>query len=70
MTRQFIEQCHKIGPVAEYLPLVKYLHGGHTESASDGNPDTWFTRNYTQKGSYWSQKVYHYLNDQEAATLW
>ena len=52
------------------VPLVKHLHEGHTESASDGNPYTWFTPNYTQKGSYWSQKLYHYSSDHEASTLW
>jgi spore coat protein A len=52
------------------VPLVTHLHGGHVESASDGNPNAWFTPGFSQTGSYWSQQVYHYSNDQEAATLW
>lgn len=52
------------------VPLVTHLHGGHIESASDGNPDAWFTPGFTQKGSYWSQQVYNYPNDQEPATIW
>jgi spore coat protein A len=52
------------------VPLVTHLHGGHVESASDGNPDAWFTPGFAQKGSYWSQQVYNYPNDQEASTIW
>jgi spore coat protein A len=52
------------------VPLVTHLHGGHVESASDGNPNAWFTPGFTQKGSYWSQQIYNYPNDQEAATIW
>jgi spore coat protein A len=52
------------------VPLVTHLHGGHVESASDGNPDAWFTPGFGQTGSYWSQQVYSYPNDQEPATIW
>jgi spore coat protein A, manganese oxidase len=52
------------------IPLVTHLHGGHVESASDGNPDAWFTPGFAQTGSYWSQQVYSYPNDQEPATVW
>jgi spore coat protein A len=52
------------------VPLVTHLHGGHVQSASDGNPNAWFTPGFTQKGSYWSQQIYNYPNDQEAATIW
>lgn len=59
---------------AGYIPAVTHLHGGHTESGSDGLPEAW----YTQEGMpYLYQGVhnvngnsYHYDNDQEAATLW
>src|SRR6478672_1547991 len=33
------------------VPVVTHLHGGHTESASDGLPDAWFTTNFTKKGT-------------------
>lgn len=52
------------------VPVVTHLHGGHVESASDGNPNAWFTPGFMQKGSYWSQQVYNYPNDQEASTMW
>ncbi|MCB0549718.1 MAG: multicopper oxidase domain-containing protein [Phaeodactylibacter sp.] len=51
-------------------PTVVHLHGGHTESASDGLPEAWFTRRFRDRGPNWVKKVYHYDNDQEAATLW
>ena len=55
------------------VPLVTHLHGGHTESASDGLPDAWYTPNFTKKGSAFIKgdiTPYTYNNDQEAATLW
>lgn len=52
------------------VPVVTHLHGGHVESASDGNPDAWFTPGFTRTGAYWSQQVYNYPNTQETATLW
>jgi len=31
-------------PLNDGVPTVPHLHGGHTESASDGQPDQWFTQ--------------------------
>jgi spore coat protein A, manganese oxidase len=53
-----------------HIPTVTHLHGGHTESASDGQPDGWFTQGFDQKGEMWSKATYHYANDQGAGTLW
>ncbi|MBE9198942.1 MULTISPECIES: multicopper oxidase domain-containing protein [unclassified Nodularia (in: cyanobacteria)] len=52
------------------IPAVVHLHGGHTESASDGLPDEWYTQNYELTGPDWVQKIDLYDNSQEAATLW
>ena len=55
------------------IPVVTHLHGGHTESASDGLPDAWFTPNFSLKGHGFIKGdaiPYHYNNDQEAATIW
>ena len=51
-------------------PTVVHLHGGHTESASDGLPEAWYTRRWRDRGPTYVKKIYHYDNDQEAATLW
>jgi spore coat protein A len=51
------------------VPTVAHLHGGHTESASDGLPEAWFTQR-NQTGAFFVKKNYLYHNDQEAATLW
>ncbi|MCO6487335.1 MAG: multicopper oxidase domain-containing protein [Phaeodactylibacter sp.] len=51
-------------------PAVVHLHGGHTESASDGLPEAWYTRRWRDRGPTYVKKIYHYDNDQEAATLW
>lgn len=52
------------------IPAVTHLHGGHTESASDGLPEAWFTRNFAETGPHFVKAQYNYDNDQEAATLW
>ena len=52
------------------VPAVTHLHGGHTESASDGLPEAWYTQNGNETGAYYVKKYYTYDNDQEAATLW
>ena len=55
------------------VPVVTHLHGGHTESASDGLPEAWYTPNGDIRGPHFvkgSNIPYYYHNDQEAATLW
>ena len=52
------------------IPLVTHLHGGHTEAASDGTPQAWFTQNFQYTGEEFVKENYVYANDQEAATLW
>ncbi|NDK56716.1 multicopper oxidase domain-containing protein [Pontibacter fetidus] len=55
------------------VPIVTHLHGGHTESASDGLPEAWFTPDFRKVGEDFvkgDNEPYHYANDQEAATLW
>ncbi len=52
------------------VPTVTHLHGGHTESASDGLPEAWFTREFKETGPTFVKRTYRYDNDQEAATLW
>ncbi|MEH2374761.1 multicopper oxidase family protein [Nostoc sp.] len=52
------------------VPTAVHLHGGHTEWASDGYPDAWFTQDFSQTGPRWFKKNYTYANDSRAATLW
>jgi spore coat protein A len=52
------------------VPTVAHLHGGHTESASDGIPEAWFSQDFNETGAFFKKKNYRYDNDQEAATLW
>ncbi len=52
------------------VPTVAHLHGGHTESASDGLPEAWFTQGFGTTGDHFVKQQYKYHNDQEAATLW
>ncbi|MEJ2725144.1 MAG: multicopper oxidase [Deltaproteobacteria bacterium] len=69
------DSIHLVDPIKKTLeegniPVVAHLHGGHTESASDGLPEAWFTQGWAEVGPHWVKKEYHYDNDQEAATLW
>ena len=55
------------------VPVVTHVHGGHSESASDGLPDQWYTPNYARKGTGFikgDDQPFYYHNDQEAATIW
>src|SRR4030095_4509261 len=55
------------------VPVVTHVHGGHSESASDGLPDQWFTPNHAKKGPGFIKgdiQPFFYQNDQEAATIW
>jgi spore coat protein A len=54
------------------IPAVPHLHGGNTESASDGLPEAWWTPSYPSgpTGMDFVKTNYVYDNDQEAATIW
>ena len=52
------------------VPTSTHLHGGHSESASDGLPEAWFTRNFRETGKDFVKRDLRYDNTQEAATLW
>ncbi len=51
-------------------PVVPHLHGGNTESASDGLPDAWWSPNEALRGSEFVKSLYNYSNAQEAGTIW
>lgn len=67
---QTLHWAHYPGYPNNGIPTVTHLHGGHTESASDGLPEAWFTRRFRNLGPQFVKKTYHYDNDQESATLW
>lgn len=54
------------------IPVITHLHGGHTEAASDGHPDAWYTPGFAETGPqfYDNNGLFTYANDQEATTLW
>jgi spore coat protein A len=49
---------------------VVHLHGAKGLPDSDGYPEARFTPDWGQTGPYFTTKVYHYPNDQEATSLW
>jgi len=50
--------------------VVTHLHGGNTESDSDGSSQAWFTRDFETTGPEFRKENYYYNNDQPPATLW
>ncbi len=71
-----IHWCYSLPGYEQYsianagVPIVTHLHGGHTQSEFDGNPEFFFGRDFKVKGPYWASKKYRYDNDQGAAALW
>jgi len=68
-------------PANKGIPTVPHLHGGHTEAASDGTPNQWFTgalpetvggKPVIDRGvdATKANDTFVYANDQRAATLW
>ena len=55
---------------ANGVPTVAHLHGGHTDSPFDGNPEYFFSPGWGVRGPRWVDKKYIYNNDQDAGTLW
>ncbi len=51
-------------------PVVTHLHGGHTRSDFDGNPEQFFGPGYRVRGPRWPGRKFVYDNDQPAGTLW
>lgn len=68
-------------PANDGIPTVPHLHGGHTEAASDGTPNQWFTGALPETpggmpvidrgvDATKPNDTFVYANDQRAATLW
>ena len=64
------ETIHGADMGEPHVRTVVHLHGAKVLPDSDGYPEAWFTRNWQQTGPYFTTKVYHYPNDQEATNLW
>lgn len=55
------------------VPIVTHLHGGLTESESDGLPEAWYTPFFLKRGKDFKKGAYEpyfYSNQQDAATIW
>lgn len=52
------------------VPAVPHLHGGNTESESDGLPEAWWSSVSGVTGDDFVKTLYTYENNQEAATIW
>ncbi len=62
---------HQAMPKDDYqsgVPTITHLHGGITQSHSDGYPEAWYTRN--DRGAFFTSDTNQYDNAQEAQTLW
>ncbi|KAL3654469.1 Leucine permease transcriptional regulator [Castilleja foliolosa] len=57
-------------PTGTGIPTVVHLHGSIGEPQSDGHAMAWFTSKFQQTGPSWTNKTYHYHNNQQPGTLW
>lgn len=49
---------------------VVHVHGAVVPPDSDGLPDAWFSKGFSQRGPEWTREVYEYPNQQDACMLW
>lgn len=71
--RHFLPIDHSIHGAEANVPDVRtvvHLHGAKVLPDSDGYPEAWYTNGYAQTGPDFSNRVYHYPNDQAAMMLW
>ncbi len=61
---------HGAGKEVPDVRTVVHLHGGRTKPSSDGYPDAWFSRGFSQVGSFFKKSIYQYNNRQSARLLW
>ncbi len=52
------------------VPTVAHVHGGHSDSIYDGNPEYFFSPDFGVVGPRWVSRKYKYKNDQPAGTIW
>ncbi|HZF11450.1 MAG TPA: multicopper oxidase [Thermoanaerobaculia bacterium] len=69
----FLPIDHTIHGAEANVPDVRtvvHLHGAKVLPDSDGYPEAWYTNGYARTGPDFSNRVYHYPNDQAAMQLW
>lgn len=65
-----LQQMGSFSPYRGPPPIVTHLHGAAVPSASDGNPEAWFTPGQAITGPAFSTNTFVYPNAQDATTLW
>jgi spore coat protein A, manganese oxidase len=72
-SHHFLPIDHTIHGAESNVPDVRtvvHLHGAKVFGDSDGYPEAWFTNGFGHTGPLFSNRVYHYPNDQDAMALW
>ncbi len=64
------DTIHGAMPPTPEVRTVVHLHGLKVLPESDGYPEAWFTNGFGQTGPFFTNRTYHYPNDQQAAGLW
>jgi FtsP/CotA-like multicopper oxidase with cupredoxin domain len=52
------------------VPIVTHLHGGHTDSLNDGNPEFYYNYDETVVGPQYVTSTYTYEDNIDATSLW
>ena len=76
---------HNVLPTKHFLPVdytlhsasdsqevrtVVHLHGANVDWESDGNPESWYSKDYIHTGPKFEREVHEYTNHQPGTTMW
>ncbi|MEG0472964.1 MAG: multicopper oxidase domain-containing protein, partial [Solibacillus sp.] len=60
---------HSVSDSVEVRTVV-HLHGANVNWESDGNPESWYSKDYIHTGPKFRRKVHEYTNHQPGTTMW
>ncbi|MFJ7734723.1 multicopper oxidase family protein [Lysinibacillus sp. NPDC097287] len=55
---------------SQEVRTVVHLHGANVDWESDGNPESWYSRDYIHTGPKFKREVHEYTNHQPGTTMW
>ena len=60
---------HSVSDSQEVRTVV-HLHGANVDWESDGNPESWYSKDYVHTGPKFKREVHEYTNHQPGTTMW
>lgn len=71
-TKHFLPVDYTLHSVSDSVEVrtVVHLHGANVNWESDGNPESWYSKDYLHTGPKFRRKVHEYTNHQPGTTMW